>query len=61
MLSLLYLRIKAQQYFVNLSYMFLDEERVLKTRLYLALNLTIFRGTGPNLGREVVAVSPPNK
>ena len=53
MLSLLYLRIKAQQYFVNLSYMFLDEERVLKTRLYLALNLTIFRGTGPNLGREV--------
>ena len=51
MLSLLYLiiRIKAQQYFVNLSYMFLDEERVLKSRLYLALNLTIFRGTGPNV------------
>ena len=53
MLSLLYLRVKAQQYFVNLSYMSLDEERVLKTRLYLGLNLTIFRGTGPNLGRMI--------
>ena len=29
-LSLLYLRVKAQQYFVSLSYMFLDKKTVLK-------------------------------
>ena len=45
--SLLYLRVKAQQYFVSLSYMFVDRKTVLKMRLNLGLSLTIFRGTGP--------------
>ena len=45
--SLLYPRVKAQQYFVSLSYMFVDREAVLKMQLNLELSLTIFRGTGP--------------
>ena len=47
MLSLLYLRVQAQQYFVTSSYMFLDEKTVLEIWLNLGLNLTIFRGTRP--------------
>ena len=45
--SLLYLRVKAQQYFVSLSYMFVDRKTVLKMWLNLGLSLTIFRETGP--------------
>ena len=47
MLSLLYLRVQAQQHFVSLSYMVVDEKIVLKIWLNLGLNLTFFRGTGP--------------
>ena len=47
MLSLLYLVVKAQHYFVTSSYMFLDEKTVLEIWLNPWLNLTIFRGTGP--------------
>ena len=47
MLSLLYLRVQAQQYFVSLSYMVVDKKIVLKIWLNLGLNLTFFRGTGP--------------
>ena len=47
MLSLLYLRVQAQQYFVSLSYMVVDKKIVLKIWLNLGLNLTVFRGTGP--------------
>ena len=47
MLLLLYLVVKAQQYFVTSSCMFLDEETVLEIWLNPGLNLTIFRGTGP--------------
>ena len=47
MLSLLYLRVKAQQYFVSLSCLFLDRKIVLKMWLNLGLSLIIFRGTGP--------------
>ena len=47
MLSLLYLRVKAQQYFVSLSYMVVDNKSMLKIWLNLGLNLTIIRGTGP--------------
>ena len=39
MLSLLYLRTKAQKYFVNLSYMFLDNKILLKIWLNLGLKL----------------------
>ena len=46
-LSLLYLVVKDQQYFVTSSCMFLDEENVLEILLNPGLNLTIFRGTGP--------------
>ena len=47
MLLLLYLVVKAQQYFVTSSCMFLDEEIVLEIWLNPGLNLTIFRGMGP--------------
>ena len=46
MLSLLYLRVQAQQYFVNLSYMVVDKKAVLKIWINLGLNLTFFRGNG---------------
>ena len=47
MLSLLYLRVNAQQYFVSLSNTFVDKKTVLKIWLNLGLNLTIIPGTGP--------------
>ena len=47
MLSLLYLIVKAQQYFVTLSCMFLDKKTVLEISLNPWLNLTIFQGTWP--------------
>ena len=47
MFSLLYLRVKTQEYFENLSYMFLDEKTLPKIWFNLGLNLIIFRGTGP--------------
>ena len=47
MLSLLHLIVKAQQYFVTSSCMFLDEKTVLEMWLNPGLNLTIFRRTGP--------------
>ena len=47
MLSLLYLVVNAQKYFVTSSCMFLDEKTVLEIWLNPGLNLTIFRGTGP--------------
>ena len=49
MLSLRYLVVKAQQYFVTSSCMFVDEETVLEILLNLGLNLTIFQGTGPSI------------
>ena len=49
MLLLLYLVVKAQQYIVTLSCMFLDEKTMLEIWLNPGLNLTIFRGTGPRL------------
>ena len=43
----IYLRVKAQQYFVSLiSCLFLDKKTRLKMWLNLGLSLTIFRGTG---------------
>ena len=39
--------VKAQQYFVSSSYMFLDKKTLLKMWLNPGLNLTIFRGTEP--------------
>ena len=45
---LFFFEVKAQEYFVSLSYMFLDKKTLLKIWLYPALNLTIFRGTGPS-------------
>ena len=47
MLSLLFLRVKVQQYFVSLSYMFLDMKTVLKIWLNAGYNSTIFRRTRP--------------
>ena len=47
MLSLLYLRVHAQQYFVSLSYMVVDKKTVRKIWINLGLNLTFFRGNGP--------------
>ena len=48
MLSLLYLVVKAQQYFVTSSCMFSDAEKTgLEIWLNPKLNLTIFPGTGP--------------
>ena len=42
MILLLYLEIKAEQYFVTLSSMFLDEKTALQVWLNPRLNLTIF-------------------
>ena len=47
MLSLLYLVVKTQQYFVTSSCMFLGEKTVLEIWPNPVINLTIFRGTGP--------------
>ena len=47
MLLLLYLVVKAKQYFVTSSCIFLDEKTVLEIWLNPGLNLTIFRGTRP--------------
>ena len=46
-LSLLYLVVKDQQYFVTSSFMFLEEKNLLEILLNPGLNLTIFRETGP--------------
>ena len=45
---LFFFEVKEQEYFVSLSYMFLDKKPLLKIWLYPALNLTIVRGTGPS-------------
>ena len=45
MLSLQFLGVKAQRYFVTSSCLFLDEKTVLEIWLNPGLNLTIFRGT----------------
>ena len=47
MSSFLFVEVKRQQYFVSSSYMFLDKKTLLKTWFNPGLNLTIFRGTGP--------------
>ena len=47
MLSLLYLLVKAQQYFVTPSCLFLDEKTLVEVWVNPELNLTIFPGTGP--------------
>ena len=44
-LSLPYLGVKAQQYFVSLSCVFLDKKTLIKILLDPGLNLTIFQGT----------------
>ena len=46
-LSLLYLGVKAEQYFVSSNCMFLGKKTLLKIWLNPGLNLTIFWGTGP--------------
>ena len=46
-LSLLYHRVMAQQYFVSSSFMFLDAKTLLKIWLNPELILIIFRGNGP--------------
>ena len=45
--QLLYLGIKAKQYFVSLSCTFFDKKFLLKVWLKPGLNLTVFRGNGP--------------
>ena len=54
MLSLLYLRVQAQQYFVSLSYMVVDKKTVLKIWLNLGLNLTFLEEPGPVLNSASV-------
>ena len=49
MLSFLFFKLKAQQYFESLSYTFLYKKTLLKIWLKPGLNLTIFRGTRPEL------------
>ena len=46
-LSLLYLGVKAGQYFVSLSFMFLDKKTLLQIWLNPGLKLAIFREAGP--------------
>ena len=46
-IQLLYLGIKAKQYFVSLNCTFLDKKFLLKVWLKPGLNLTVFRGNGP--------------
>ena len=48
-LSLLYLGVKADQYFVSSSRMFLDKKRLLKIWLNPRLNLSSFQEPGPEL------------
>ena len=62
MSSLLFFEVKAQQYFVSSSYMFLDKNTLLKIWLNPGLKLSIFRGTGPRLllrKRRMYVVSIP--
>ena len=40
--------LKAQQYFVSSSYLFLDKKTLIKIYRNPGLNLTTFRGTGPS-------------
>ena len=47
MLSLLYLVVKTQQYFVTLSCTFLDKKTVLEICLNPGLNLRSFKEPGP--------------
>ena len=47
MLSLLYLLVKAPQYFVTSSCLFSDEKTLLEIWLNPGINLIIFPGTGP--------------
>ena len=47
-LSFLFFKVKAQQYFVRSSYTFLYKKTLLKIWLNPGLNLTIFRGTRPS-------------
>ena len=47
MLSFLFFKVKAQQYFVSSSYTFFYKKALRKIWLNPGLNLTIFRGTGP--------------
>ena len=51
MLSLLFLRVKAQQYF-SLSCMSSDKKTLLKIWLNHGLKLTIFKGTGPRRNKK---------
>ena len=44
-LSLPYLGVKAQQFFLSLSFIFLDKKTLIKILLNPGLNLTIFQGT----------------
>ena len=53
MLSLLYLRVKAQQYFESLSYMFLKKKTMLKIWLNPGLNLSSFNQPGPGVNRLI--------
>ena len=46
---LLFFEVKAPQYFVTSSYMFLAKKTLLKIWLNPGLNLTIFRGTWPGV------------
>ena len=46
MLSFLFFEVKTQQYFVSLSYRFLDRKTLLKIWHNSGLNLTIFRIRG---------------
>ena len=48
-LLLLFLRLKASHYVVNLSYMFLDKKTLLKIWLNPGSNLTIIRRTGSSM------------
>ena len=53
MLSLLYLRVKAQQYFESLSYMFLKKKTMLKIWLNPGLNLSSFNEPGPGVNKLI--------
>ena len=53
MSSLLYLRVKAQQYFESLSYMFLDKKTMLKIWLNPGLNLSSFNEPGPGVNKLI--------
>ena len=55
MLLLLYLVVKTEQYIVTSSCRFLDEKTMLEIWLNPWLNLTIFRGTGPDLWSSLLS------